>query len=94
MILWAAKSNDRQVQSGWGVTNGSRVDPRGFTGTYGSVEKDTVAYESGTWVHTHDTWVLWEGHSMVHKLLTGRTVRVCQYWMYGCGQEGTFLAWG
>jgi hypothetical protein len=33
---------------------GTRADPRGFTGAYKSVEKDTVAYESGTWVHTHD----------------------------------------
>jgi hypothetical protein len=25
-----------------------------FTGVYGSVEKDMVAYKSGTWVCTHD----------------------------------------
>jgi hypothetical protein len=25
---------------------------------------------------------------MVHMLLTGHTVRVCQYWTYGRGQEG------
>jgi hypothetical protein len=30
------------------VTNGIRVDPRGFTGAYGLFEKDTVAYRSGT----------------------------------------------
>jgi hypothetical protein len=42
----------------------------------------------------HDVWVLWEGHGMVRMLLTGRMVRVCQYWTSGCGQEGTFLAWG
>jgi hypothetical protein len=50
----------------WGVTNGIRSDPRGFTGAYGSVEKDTMMYESGTWVHTHDVWVLWEEHGMVY----------------------------
>jgi hypothetical protein len=88
----AVRSNDRHTRSGWGVTNGIKADRRGFTGTYGSVEKDTVAYGSGTWVRTHDVWVLWEGHSMVRILLTGRTVRVCQYWTYGRGQEGTFLA--
>jgi hypothetical protein len=32
----------------------TRADPRSFTGAYESVEKDTVAYELGTWVHTHD----------------------------------------
>jgi hypothetical protein len=88
----AVRSNDRQTRGGWGVTNGIRADPRGFTGAYGSVEKDTVAYGSGTWVRTHDVWVLQEGHGMVRMLLTGRTVRVCQYWMYERGQEGTFLA--
>jgi hypothetical protein len=36
-------SNDHQTQSGLGVTNGIRADFRGFTGTYGSIEKDTVA---------------------------------------------------
>jgi hypothetical protein len=25
-------------------------------GAYESVEKDTVAYESGTWVHMYDAW--------------------------------------
>jgi hypothetical protein len=70
-------SNDCQTRSRWGVTNGIRADPRGFTGTYRSVEKDMVAYGLGTWVHTHDAWVLWEGHSMVHMLLTGRMVCVC-----------------
>jgi hypothetical protein len=30
------------------VTNGIRVDSHGFTGAYGSVEKDAVAYGSGT----------------------------------------------
>jgi hypothetical protein len=30
---------------------------------------------------------------MVRMLLTRRTVRVGQYWMYGRGQEGMFLAW-
>jgi hypothetical protein len=30
---------------------------------------------------------------MVRMLLTGRMVRVGQYWMYGRGQEGMFLAW-
>jgi hypothetical protein len=88
----AVKSNDRQTRGGWGVTNGIRADPRSFTGAYGSVEKDTVAYGSGTWVRTHDAWVLQEGHGMVRMLLIGRTVRVCQYLTYGRGQEGTFLA--
>jgi hypothetical protein len=60
------------------MTNGIRADPHGFTDVYGSVEKDTVAYGSGTCVHTHDVWVLWKGHGMVYMLLTGRTVRVCQ----------------
>jgi hypothetical protein len=53
-----------------------------------SVEKDTGAYGSGMWVRTHDAWVLREGHSMVHMLVTGHTVRIYQYWMYGCGQGG------
>jgi hypothetical protein len=34
-------------------------------GAYESIEKDTVAYGSGTWVRMHDVWVLWEGHGMV-----------------------------
>jgi hypothetical protein len=84
----AARSNDHQTQSGWGVTNGIRADPRDFTGAYGSVEKDTVAYGSGTWVRTHDVWVLREGHGMVHMLLTECTVHVCQYWMYGTWSRG------
>jgi hypothetical protein len=54
MILGGARSNDRQTQSGWGVTNSIIADPRDFMGAYGSVEKDTVPYGSGTWVHTHD----------------------------------------
>jgi hypothetical protein len=61
---------------------------------YRSIEKDTVVYGSGTWIHTHNVWVLWKGHNMVHMLLTGRMIHVCQYWMYGRSQEGTFLAWG
>jgi hypothetical protein len=90
MILGAIRSNDRQARGGWGVTNSIRADPRGFTGAYGSVEKDTVVYRSETWVRTHDTWVLWEGHGMICMLLIGCTVYICQYWTYGCGQE--FLA--
>jgi hypothetical protein len=43
----ATRSNDRQAQSGWGVTNGIIPDPRGFTDAYGSVQKNTVAYGSG-----------------------------------------------
>jgi hypothetical protein len=70
-------SNDRQVQSGLGVTNGIRTIPHDFMGTYISVEKDMVAYGSGTWVHTYDTCVLREEHNMVRILLTGHTVRVC-----------------
>jgi hypothetical protein len=87
-------NNDRQARGGWGVTNGIRADPHGFTDAYESVEKDTVAYGSGMWVRTYDAWVLWEGHGMVHMLLTRYTVCVCQYWTYERGQEGTFLAWG
>jgi hypothetical protein len=89
--LWsygAARSNDCQAQSDWGVTNDIRADLRGFTGTYGLVVKDMVAYGSGTWVRMHDAWVLREGHNMVRMLLTGRTVRICQYWTYGRGQGG------
>jgi hypothetical protein len=65
------------------------VGPLGGTryGTYATIwMKDTVAYKSGTWVCTHDVWVHLEGHGMVHMLLTGRTMHVCQYWMYGCDQ--------
>jgi hypothetical protein len=58
MILEDSRSNDCQAQSGCGVTNGIRVDPYGFRGTYGSVEKDMVVYGSGMWVCTHDVWVL------------------------------------
>jgi hypothetical protein len=95
--LWsyvATRSNDCQIQSGWSVTNGIRVELHGFMGAYGSVEKDTVAYRSGMWVRTHDAWVLWEGHGMVRMLLTEHMVCVSHYYMYGHGQEGTFLAWG
>jgi hypothetical protein len=46
-------------------------------GVYGSVEKDMIAYGSGTWVRTHDAYVLWEAHDMVRMLLTGRAVCVC-----------------
>jgi hypothetical protein len=46
-----------------------------------------VAYRSGTWVRTHDTWFLWDGHGMVHMLLIGYTIRVCQYWMYERDQD-------
>jgi hypothetical protein len=81
-------------QSGWGVTNSIRADSRGFMGAYESVEKDMVAYGLGTWVRTHDAWVLCEGHGMICMLLTGRTIRVCQCWTYERGQEGTLLAWG
>jgi hypothetical protein len=94
MILGAVRSNDRQTEGGWDVTNSIRADPHGFTGAYGSVENDTVAYGLGTWVRTHDAWVHWEGHGMVRMLLTRHMVCVCQYWTYERGQEGTFLAWG
>jgi hypothetical protein len=94
MILGGCQSNDRQARSGWGDTNGIRADHHSFTGAYGSVENDMVAYGSGTWVRTHNAWVLREGHGMVCMLLTGCTVRVCQYWTYKRGQEGTILAWG
>jgi hypothetical protein len=52
-LRWVVRSNDHHDR-GWDVTHGIRVDPCGFTGAYGSVEKDTVAYGSGSWVHTHD----------------------------------------
>jgi hypothetical protein len=79
MILWVARSNNRQAWGAWGITNGIRADTRGFTSVYGSVEKETVAHGSETWVRTHDAWVLWEGHDMVHILLTGCMVCVYQY---------------
>jgi hypothetical protein len=68
--------------------------PHSFTGAYGPVEKDTVAYRPRMWVCLHDAWVLREGHSMVCMLLTRRTVHICQSWTYRRGQGGTFLAWG
>jgi hypothetical protein len=71
----------------------SRPTPCGFTSAYKLVEKDMVAYESMMWIRTHDTWICCEGLDMVHMLLTGYTVCVCQYWMYECCQEGTFLVW-
>jgi hypothetical protein len=74
--LWsygAARSNDRQPRDGWDVINDIRADPRSFTDAYGLVEKDMIAYGSGTWVRKHDACVLWDGHAMVHMLLTGRT---------------------
>jgi hypothetical protein len=46
MILDAVRSNERQTQSGWGVTNDIRADTHDFTGVYGSIEKDMVSYES------------------------------------------------
>jgi hypothetical protein len=64
----AARSNDHQARDGWSVTNGIRADPRGFTGVYGPVEKDTVAYGSGTWVRMHNMRVLWEGHGTIRML--------------------------
>jgi hypothetical protein len=91
---WSIRSNDRQTWSGWGVTIGIRADLWGFTGAYLSAETDTIVYGSGMWIHTHDEWVIWEGHSMIHMLLTGHTVCVYQYWTYKRGQEGIFLAWG
>jgi hypothetical protein len=78
MILGDVGNNDHHIQSGWCVTNGIRADQRDFTYAYESVEKDTVANGSGIWVHTHDLWVLREGHSMVHIMLTGRTLCICQ----------------
>jgi hypothetical protein len=44
---------------------------------YESVEKDTLAYGSGTWVRMLDVWVLWKGHSMLHMLLIECTIHVC-----------------
>jgi hypothetical protein len=94
LIIGAARSNDRQAQSDWGVTNGIRADPHGFTGAYESVEKDTVAYRSGMWIRMHDTWVLREGHIMVCMLLTRYMIHVCQYWTYRRDRGGMFLTWG
>jgi hypothetical protein len=51
-------SNDHQTRSGWGVTNGIKADPHVFTGMYGPVEKDAIAYMSGMWVHMHDVWIV------------------------------------
>jgi hypothetical protein len=87
-------SNDYHAQSGCGVTNSIRADPRGFMSTNDLDEKDTVAYRSRTWIHMHDVWVLCEGHDMVSMLLTGHMIHLCQYLTYGGGQEGTFLTWG
>jgi hypothetical protein len=42
----------------------------------------------------HDVWNLWEGHSIVCMLLTGRTVHVYHYWTYGRDQEGVFVVCG
>jgi hypothetical protein len=38
---------NRQTRGGWGVTNGIKADPCGFTGAYGSVKKNMVAYGLG-----------------------------------------------
>jgi hypothetical protein len=72
-------SNNHQTQSGWGVTIGTRAEARGFTSVYESVEKNTAAYEPDTWVCTHGVCARCEGHNMIHTLLTGCTVCVCQY---------------
>jgi hypothetical protein len=72
----AVRRNDRQTRSGWGVINDIRADSRGFTGAYRSVEKDTVTYESGIWVRTHDVWVLCDRQGMICMLLTGCMVHV------------------
>jgi hypothetical protein len=63
--------------------------PSDFTGAYGSVEKDMVAYGSGMWVRMHNAWVLWEGYSMVHMLLTGCTdmARRGHFWL-GVDRQG------
>jgi hypothetical protein len=45
-------------------------------GAYVSIEKDTIAYGSRTWVRMHNAWVLWEGHIMIHMLLTRRMICV------------------
>jgi hypothetical protein len=84
----AARSNDCQTRSGWGVANGIKADPHDFTCAYGSVEKVTMAYGSGTWVHTHDAWILWEGRGIIRMLLTVCMLPVCQYWTYRRGQGG------
>jgi hypothetical protein len=85
MILGVVRSNDRQTRSDWGVTNGIRVDPRGFMGAYGLVEKDTVATGQGRGYVCMTQRVLREGHGIIRMLLTGRMVHICQYWTYGRG---------
>jgi hypothetical protein len=62
-----------------GVAIGIKVDPHGFTGVYGSVEKDTLAYGSATWICMHVAWAHYEGHDMVYMLLIRRTIYVHQY---------------
>jgi hypothetical protein len=42
-------------------------------------------YGLETWVRTHATCVLCEGHSMIRMLLTGCMVRICQYWTWPRG---------
>jgi hypothetical protein len=34
-----------------------------------------IAYRLKTWVHTYDTWFLWEGYGIIHMLLIN--------WTYG-----------
>jgi hypothetical protein len=67
-------SKAHQVRSDCSVIIGIRADSRGFTDAYVSVENSIVEYELGTWVHTHDVWVHYERHNMIHMLLTGALV--------------------
>jgi hypothetical protein len=50
-------TNGRQIESGWSVTNVIRADSHNFTSMYESIEKDTIVYESETWLRTHDALV-------------------------------------
>jgi hypothetical protein len=61
-------TNGRHIESGWSVTNVIRADSHNFTSMYESIEKDTIVYESETWLRTHDALVF--------------EIRVYRYWTY------------
>jgi hypothetical protein len=50
-----------------------------------------IACRSGTRVRMHDVWVLWEEHGMVHRLLTGGTVRGCLTYDTVAYESGTWV---
>jgi hypothetical protein len=104
MILGAARSNNRQARSGWGVI----VCMVPMVGKLIlCCEQSCCCGGGGGGLGSDFDWIVWEfdvgyvfamGHGMVCMMLTGHMVYiyacVCQYWTYGCGQVGTFLAWG